>query len=316
MSSSSLAVDETGEETNVVHLAPCNGSVQEQRWRWTPDNQLLNVGSFMCLSGIGATVKLQSCRVESTTQHWRCAERFIVQPSTGSCLTSDATSPLNVSTFEDALEQALTGEKPPTATLQPCSAKRDDQKWEARVDASERKHVGICSTSPKHSVVPCETQRFRSDAMGWVTCNSLGYYVKGLQRTSADNKENLSGIQCCSTSHVFTGKVEGPAAAISAEECHLLDTHGNDRSFECPPGMFLKGFYFLGTNLGAKSVKCCRPDASTQFRYTHCFAGSLDYSKTADESLTCQLPGYSITSMGTTKCDQNYRCASQVKCCY
>ena len=302
-----------GDGESDVLLAPCSGQSLEQRWLWTQDGQLLNAANFLCLAGVLATVKLQPCRLDVTAQQWRCAGRHITQPSTGSCVTAGVTESLPVSPFEEALDRAAVGAgNLPLATLQPCNAKRDDQKWEAQFNTSERSHV--CARSPEHNSTPCEIQRMRSQAaMGWITCNSLGYYVKGLQRSSVGNKEALFGIQCCSTSHVFTGRADGPATVIS-EECELLNTRGNERSFVCPRGMFLKGLYFLGANSGTNVVKCCRPETSSQRRYLHCFTGSLD-RQSVDEPLTCANPGYSITAMSATKCN-DYRCASALTCCY
>ena len=298
------------EADNEIRLTLCNASAPEQRWLWTQNNQLLNGGSFLCLAGIGtAKVILQPCRLDATAQQWRCAGSFMVQPSTGNCLTSGYAALSTILSFEEALDQALAT---PAVTLEPCNAKRDKQKWNAQINASEGAHSHACSRAPEHNVTPCETRRVRSDAMGWITCNALGYYIQGI---TIGNEETLSGIHCCSTSHVFTGRIDGPTV-VTLEKCQLMDTLGDRRSFECPQGMLLKGFYFLGANLGARFVKCCRPDTSSQPRYVHCFTDSLDTRQTDGERLTCRLPGYSITAMRSTKCSRGYRCASEVKCCY
>ena len=302
-------------DNNEIRLALCNASAPEQRWLWTQNNQLLNWGSLdLCLAGIGtAKAVLQRC-MDATSQQWRCAGSFIMQPSTGHCLTFDFAALSAISSLEEALDQALQESRAPAITLKPCNAKRDNQKWNARVNASEEE-AHACSRAPEHSVAPCETRRLRSDAMGWITCSALGYYVNGI--AVDDDKEILSAIHCCSTSNVFTGRSGGPLP-LTSEECQLLETLGDNRSFECPQGMLLKGFYFLGANLGAKFVKCCRPNSSSQpSRYVHCFTDSLGYRQTDGERLTCRLPGYSITAMGSTKCGgRGNRCASEAKCCY
>lgn len=305
----SLAADEDGK----IRLAPCNASALEQRWTWTRDNQLLNGGNFMCLAGTGEDTKLQPCSSDAKSQHWRCAGSFIVQPSTGYCLTSDLSKAPSKPSFEDALDRALLGEGAPypAVVLRPCSAKREEQKWDAQITASpDGPRAHICSHAKvEHGVAQCEIHRLCPEAMGWITCESLGFYVHGV---SVDSKELFyRSIQCCSTSHVFSGREDGPEA-VASEECQLLEAGG---SFECPQGTFLKGFYFLEASAGPKFVKCCRPNTSSQLRYLHCTTDLFNSTHAAGDKITCRLPGYIIAGITATKCSDGYGCSSDLKCC-
>ena len=105
------ATDTTGSHTSQalysVSMAICNSSLPQQFWRWTNNDSIVNIASYLCLttdrdslskingseetkmSDLGVEMlSLVPCLGSEVRQKWSCSGRFIQQPTSGKCLTT------------------------------------------------------------------------------------------------------------------------------------------------------------------------------------------------------------------------------------
>ena len=88
-----------------VSTAECNSSLSQQFWKWTENDTILNIGSYLCLTTLNGSwtgseggsetemLALQPCMgTDNNGQKWSCAGDYIQQPTSGKCLTTSDTS--------------------------------------------------------------------------------------------------------------------------------------------------------------------------------------------------------------------------------
>lgn len=70
----------------------CNTSSVSQRWKWTINDTLLHIGTFLCLAnhtdqGTPRLV-LRTCKGRDQNQKWNCAGNFVMQPDSSQCVAA------------------------------------------------------------------------------------------------------------------------------------------------------------------------------------------------------------------------------------
>ena len=240
----------------------------------------------------------------------------------------------------------------PMVSVQYCSLQNYLQLWAGipkskltnRSDIDSRNTICSLNGTMEHNLSPCYTNDMASIAPmvsqdgysytpeEWLVCDRRGYYVTGFYHTSHEDaglhvRDGLvTGMQCCATSSVFTGELEGPPAPVNHREddCDEVewwsfqDVLISEGWFSCPKGKFLKGFkvgpsiYHYGVHRIYKAL-CCRPPSASDV-YEHCYT---DKSRRVDNTGVhgCRMEGYLVTAMYLKGCVENDDCLEQLTCC-
>ena len=83
-----------------VSTAECNSTLPQQFWKWTDNDTILHIGSYLCLATVNQTdgtnnnedwdvdmLVLMPCVESDGRQKWSCSGRYIQQPTSGKCIT-------------------------------------------------------------------------------------------------------------------------------------------------------------------------------------------------------------------------------------
>ena len=310
-----------------VVLAECNRTAREQYWKWTDNNQLLHFGTHLCLgeatSESNDALFLKLCNQRDSTQEWLCAESFIEQPTSAKCITVKYSETVD---YAKELDQFSNNETDYTVSLEDCSGASTNQMWGAvypqLTSENESEQQTVCTASEKHQLSRCYVKDMDiSQLSNQTTCDRPGYYTSAFYHIKSQSLDGITGMECCATSYVFTGRPESPIA-VHREECQEVEWWSYEDAtvaegwFQCPAeGMFLKGFHLspeagLG---GIRKAKCCKP-ASSPSRYEHCYMDRLQKLESSGVH-ACSLSGYHITAAFKTACSQ-FDCIEEITCCY
>ena len=311
-----------------VVLAECNSTAREQYWMWTDNNQLLHFSTHLCLAAAASneseftdTLFLTLCNQRDSTQEWLCAESFIEQPTSARCIAVKHSETVD---YAEELDQYLNNETTSnnlTVSIEDCSAASTNQMWNAitqSVSKFESEEQTICTKSETHRLSRCYVKDM--EPSNRTTCDRPGYYTSAFYHINWQSLDSITGMKCCATSHVFTGRPESPVA-IHQEECQEVEWWSYEDAtvakgwFRCPvEGMFLKGFHLspeAGLH-GIRRAKCCKP-ATSRSQYEHCYTDRVQRLKNSGVH-ACSLSGYHITAAFKTACSQ-FACIEEITCC-
>lgn len=83
-----------------VSTGECNSTLPQQFWKWTDNDTILHVGSYLCLATANQTdstnnnedgdvemLVLRPCVESDGRQKWSCSGQYIQQPTSGKCIT-------------------------------------------------------------------------------------------------------------------------------------------------------------------------------------------------------------------------------------
>ncbi len=321
--------EDEGEESgsygslNKTILSECNSLDADQYWRWyrNDTNQLLHVGSLLCLSSMeDKPLVLRSCNDEDPRQQWLCAGSYLEQPYSGECVTAVKG---DEETLEDELDRLADSKSEfqvqAFASLSGCVTGFARQRWGAvNMTSTNREPLSLCTGATSHVLPHCyikDSATLPGSNGTWLACDSKGYYTKAFHRAVDQGEATGGTMECCATSDVFTGHPESPAVALE-EECEdegwhsYADALAFEGRFQCPEGMFLKGVNF--TSEGVRAVRCCKPSTG-HYGYDHCFV-DVAVSKKQHDINACSLPGYRIMAVQKTECD-SIECVEEITCC-
>ena len=314
-----------------VTLAECNRTAREQYWLWTDNDQLLHFGTYLCLatvvsteSELDDTLFLKLCNQKDSAQEWLCAESFIEQPMSAKCISVKHSETVD---YAEELDQFSNNETAPnnlTVSMEGCSGTSANQLWNALTQFAsdfESEEQTICALSEAHQLTRCYVKDMdASQPSNRTTCDRHGYYTAAFYHTNVQSLDTITGMKCCATSYVFTGRPESPIA-IHQEECQEVEWWSYEDAtvaegwFRCPvEGMFLKGFFLSPEEglRGIRSAKCCKP-ASSPSRYEHCYTDRLQRVESSGMH-ACSLSGYHIAAAYKTACSR-FNCIEEITCC-
>ncbi|KAK0050025.1 physalysin [Biomphalaria pfeifferi] len=154
------------------------------------------------------------------------------------------------------------------------------------------------------------------DSSGQSKCDETDYYVKGLERNSHRDDDQilyLEGVQCCSAPSQWSNS---ELRVVYADWTHTLDSL--DQWANCPQGFFLQGLqrsttgwpWYAGYLHNIENGRCAKP-ANHPLYYGHCYIKDIDFSSSG--MFSCP-DDYYITGLYKGNCDKLH-CIDKLYCC-
>ncbi len=286
----------TQEATNLYNVSTteCNSSLSQQFWRWTENNTILNIASYLCLTTVGGSgtgseggnetevLALAPCMDSDNRQKWSCAGSFIQQPTSGKCLT---TSDVMVSHGEgpgDEGESSLTSDEHSSESSDTSHSDDDEETFMNHLnDISKR-------------------ETYLNQMM-----QELGQFIDSSDDNnddddeSTDTSDSSDSTNHADTSHVTNnGTAAGVHRQVTAQYCTEQDELqmwiGIPRNQDNPAAT-------LSSNSAGTSI--CSLNGTTGHNLPRCYTNDMEsiismlssYNLDISEWITCEKHGYYVT---------------------